>query len=213
MKHIDNIAKLFSKNFVENPLIESFEVGEIYISSGKLLACDPLLTNDMPSFATQFPKGNFKVIIHYEKDTHHIAYIEIVFSENNCSSWEMATTPNQEISLLKKNEIYGFPVASGMASIMDLETQTLLNELENKLYLEKGDDFLGIYQEFFHDAFFVGNDLQKNYAFLVPNNNFKNSIFAFDTGENEGFYASYIGFDELGEPCKIIMEIIEIGHE
>jgi hypothetical protein len=57
MTHIENIKKLFSKDFVESPLLESFEVGKIYLSSGKLVACDPLITNDMLPFSAEFPKG------------------------------------------------------------------------------------------------------------------------------------------------------------
>jgi hypothetical protein len=59
MTHIENIKKLFSKDFVESPLLESFEVGKIYLSSGKLVACDPLITNDMLPFSAEFPKGDF----------------------------------------------------------------------------------------------------------------------------------------------------------
>jgi hypothetical protein len=34
MQHLKNIQKLFSKNFVENPLLETFEVGKLHLSSG-----------------------------------------------------------------------------------------------------------------------------------------------------------------------------------
>ena len=47
MSHLENISKLFSKNFVENPMLETFEAGKIHLPSGKLVACDPLITHDM----------------------------------------------------------------------------------------------------------------------------------------------------------------------
>ena len=59
MKHLENIQKLFTKNFVENPLIESFDAGKINLPSGKLVACDPLITNDMKEFKIHFPQGEF----------------------------------------------------------------------------------------------------------------------------------------------------------
>jgi hypothetical protein len=211
MKHLENIQQLFSKNFVENPLIESFDCGEIYLSSGKLLACDPLLTNDMQPFDVLFPKGNFPVIVHQEKENHQIAYVEIVFSNENCISWQMGMTKDQDIQVLKKNEIYGFPVASGMAAFMDEETQSDLNHLEHQLFLAKGDEFLGIFEEFFQEAFFEKDNLVKSYALVKPDLEKQNNIFAFDTGESEGFYASYIGMDTNGKPVKIVMELIEIG--
>ena len=61
MNHLENISKLFSKDFVENPLLETFEVGKINLQSGRLVACDPLITNDMKPFVIQFPKGDFTV--------------------------------------------------------------------------------------------------------------------------------------------------------
>ena len=37
------------------------------------------------------------------------------------------------------------------------------------------------------------------------------TIFAFETGYGEGFYASYIGFGNENQPVKLITEFIEIG--
>jgi hypothetical protein len=213
MRHIENIQKLFSKNFVQNPLVESFDAGKIHLSTGKLVACDPLLTNDMLPFSISFPVGDFPIIIHQEKDQQAIAYVEIVFSQQNCEKWEMATLKGQDLKNLKKGEIFGFPVASGMACFMDEETQKELNDLEQNLFNAKGDNFLGIYDEFFHSAFFEGKEMKRNFALLQPNQDKLNTIFAFDTGESEGFYASYIGFDAENIPVKIIMELIEIGED
>jgi hypothetical protein len=73
MTHIENIKKLFSRNFVESPLLESFEVGKIYLPSGNLVACDPLITNDMKPFTTNFPKGDFSVLLHKERESNCVA--------------------------------------------------------------------------------------------------------------------------------------------
>ena len=36
MTHIENIKKLFSRDFVENPLLETYEAGKIHITTGKI---------------------------------------------------------------------------------------------------------------------------------------------------------------------------------
>jgi hypothetical protein len=213
MKHIENIAELFSKNFMESPVLDSFDAGKIHLSSGKLISCDPILTNDMQPFSTIFPQGDFPIVIHQEKDSQLVAYVEIIFSDQPCDSWQMAITEGQKMEELKKNEIFGFPVASGMAAFMDAETQIELNLLEEKLYLEKQENFRGIYDEFFHDAFFDGEKMVKNYALLQPNIENTNSIFALATPETEGFFASYIGINKDKNPVKIVMELIEIGGQ
>ncbi|MCW3159902.1 DUF4241 domain-containing protein [Chryseobacterium oryctis] len=211
MKHIENIKTLFSKDFVESPLLESFEVGKIYLSSGKLVACDPLITNDMLPFTTEFPKGEFSVLVHKERESNCIAYTEIIFSNSEVSEWKLATTSGQNEKDLSEGEIFGYPVESGMGCFMDVDTQNQLNELEQRLYKRKGVDFMGIYEEFFHESFFDKNGAIDQYAFLKPSEQHPGTIFAFETGYGEGFYASYIAFDKNNLPVKIITEFIEIS--
>lgn len=210
MTHLENIEKLFSKNFVESPLLESFDAGKIYLSTGKIIACDPVLTNDMQPFTTTFPMGEFPVLLHKERESNCVAYTEIVFCDAKVSSWEMATTATQNIKDLVEDEVFGYPVESGMGCFMDAETQEKLNELEIDLYNKKGEDFMGIYEEFFHEHFFDENGAIDQFATLKPSEQFSGTIFAFETGYGEGFYASYIAFDKNHQPVKIITEFIEI---
>lgn len=211
MQHIENIKKLFSKNFVENPLVESFDAGKINLPTGKLVACDPLITNDMLEFKVGFPIGEFPVFVHKERESNCIAYVEIVFSDEEIMEWKMATTEGQDIKDLKGEEIFGYPVESGMGCFMDVKAQEELNQLEQKLYRRKADDFMGIYEEFFHEHFFDENGAIDQFAFLKPNDEESANIFAFETGYGEGFYASYIGFGRDNQPLKIVTEFIEIS--
>ncbi|WP_374461741.1 DUF4241 domain-containing protein [Chryseobacterium taeanense] len=211
MTHLENIKKLFSKSFIESPLLESFEAGKIYLSSGKLVACDPLITNDMKPFSTDFPKGDFSVLVHKERESNCVAYVEIVFADAEITDWKLATTEGQEVKELADGEVFGYPVESGMGCFMDVDTQNSLNQLEQKLYHRKGVDFMGIYEEFFHEHFFDENGAIDQYAFLKPSENHPGTIFAFETGYGEGFYASYIAYDKNHSPVKIITEFIEIS--
>lgn len=212
MQHIENIQKLFSKNFIENPLIESFDAGKINLPTGFLVACDPLITNDMKPFETVFPKGEFSVSVHRERESNCIAYVEVIFSNQKISDWKMATTEGQNPNDLRGEEIFGYPVESGMGCFMDAETQNQLNNLEAELFNKKGNDFMGIYEEFFHPHFFESDDTIDQFSFLVPNHAKPGNLFAFETGYGEGFYASYIGYDANKNPVKIITEFIEIGE-
>jgi len=211
MTHIENIKKLFSKDFVESPLLESFEVGKIYLSSGKLVACDPLITNDMQPFSIEFPKGDFSVLLHKERESNCVAYAEIIFANAEVTDWKLATTADQNVKDLAEGEVFGYPAESGMGCFMDVDTQESLDKLEKKLYHSKGADFMGIYEEFFHDYFFDENGAIDQYAFLKPSEDHPGTIFGFETGYGEGFYASYIGYDKNNNPVKIITEFIEIS--
>lgn len=213
MKHLENIAKLFHKNFVESPLIETFEVGKIVLPTGQLVASDPLTTGEMPAFETAFPIGEFSAFVHKEKDSNCIAYAEIVFSDAEISEWKLATRSGENPEELKEGEIFGYPVESGMGCFMDLETQAGLNHLEKDLFQKKGDDFMGIYEEFFHPYFFDDNGAIDQFAILKPQEEKPGNIMAFETGYGEGFYATYIGFDQNNAPVKIVSEFIEMEIE
>lgn len=210
MNHIDNISRLFSKNFVENPVLETFEAGKIYLSTGRLVACDPLISKDMPAFTENCPSGSFPVFVHKERESNCIAYVEIVFDNQLVTNWKLALHPDENLESLEAGEIFGYAVESGMGCFMDLETQESLNQLENKLFDRKGGDFMGIYEEFFHEHFFDENGAIDQFALLKPSEEKPGNIFAFETGYGEGFYASYIGFGADGVPAKIVSEFIEV---
>ena len=213
MTHLQNIAKLFEKGHVESPLLESFDAGNLHISSGRLVASDPLTTPDLPAFTVKFPKGSFPVSVHRERESGSIAYVEVVLGNTRPGRWEMALTEGQHLADLEGEEIFGYPSESGMGCFMDFETQQQLNKLEADLFDEKGDDFAGIYEEFFHGAFFSENGPVDQFAVLHPSERSKNNIIAFETGYGPGFYASYVGFDAADRPVKIITEFIEVLAE
>ena len=214
MTHIENIKKLFSKNFVENPLLETYEAGEIHISSGFIVASDPLISPDHSAFTQEFPKGNFPVHVYKETESNCVAYSEIVFDQNRLAeNWKLALCEGQNLKDLRNEEIYGYLVESGMGSFMDKDAQKSLNQLEKELFQQKGDDFTGIYEEFFHAHFFNDNGAIDQFAVLKPYSQKNENIVAFETGYGEGFYASYIGYSSDNQPVKLISEFIEIGME
>ena len=211
MTHIENIKKLFSRDFVENPLLETYEVGKIHISSGKIVASDALISPDHSAFNQEFPKGDFQVLVHKERESNCIAYAEIVFDKNQLAeNWTLALCGDQNLEDLKEGEIFGYPVESGMGSFMDKNAQNALNNLEQDLFHKKGADFMGIYEEFFHAHFFDEKGAIDQFAVLKPYDSKPENIVAFETGYGEGFYATYIGYSKDNQPVKLISEFIEI---
>jgi hypothetical protein len=63
-----------------------------------------------------------------------------------------------------------------MGCFMDLDSQNLLNNLESELFEKKGNDFLGIYEEFFHQHFYDENGAIDQFAFLKPYENKPNKF-------------------------------------
>ena len=97
MSHLENISKLFLK-FCRKSNARNFRGRKIHLPSGKLVACDPLITHDMKEFVIHFPVGDFPVLYTKERDSNCIAYVEIVFSKmnNNSLKWQL-----QKVNILK----------------------------------------------------------------------------------------------------------------
>ena len=139
---------------------------------------------------------------------------EIVFDKNQIAeNWKLALCEGQDLKDLKNEEVYGYLVESGMGSFMDKDAQNSLNQLEKDLFNQKGDLFMGIYEEFFHSHFFNENGAIDQFAILKPYDDKKENIIAFETGYGEGFYATYIGYSKENQVVKLISEFIEIGMD
>jgi hypothetical protein len=65
----------------------------------------------------------------------------------------MAVCEGQNIKDLKDEEIFGYPVESGMGCFMDLETQNLLNNLELNFLRKKEKIFWEFMKSFFINIF------------------------------------------------------------
>ena len=192
-------------------MLETYEAGKIHISSGKIVASDALISPDHSAFNQEFPKGDFQVLVHKERESNCIAYAEIVFDKNQLAeNWTLALCGDQNLEDLKEGEIFGYPVESGMGSFMDKNAQNALNNLEQDLFHKKGADFMGIYEEFFHAHFFDEKGAIDQFAVLKPYDSKPENIVAFETGYGEGFYATYIGYSKDNQPVKLISEFIEI---
>ena len=75
----------------------------------------------MKPFVIQFPKGDFNVFVHKERESNCVAYVEIVFNSSETKDWKLATTEGQNLSDLKEDEIFGYPVESGTVSYTHLD--------------------------------------------------------------------------------------------
>ena len=78
-------------------------VGKIKISSGRIIACDPMIMEEYGiAFTQQFPTGEFPVqfAIAELKGAETIAYVRINFSNEPVVKWEYALLPEDRKSVV-----------------------------------------------------------------------------------------------------------------
>lgn len=202
----------FSKVFIDGRTIEdedrtvtfkTHQIADLVIPTGFIVACDPFVFFDSVPFTTQIPVGTYPVILSVAcfYDDQRVAYAKLQISNEQTVRWEMALIPNQDISSLKPDEIFGYPVDAGTGCFMDAETATVfLKKLENDDWDDENN-----YSNF------MMAEMEKNYVHTWDWGNFKldetvGNLITFKSGLGDGAYASYFGFDANGKVTSLVTD-------
>ncbi|MGI8582965.1 MAG: DUF4241 domain-containing protein [Chitinophagaceae bacterium] len=170
-------------------------IGKIKVVSGHIIACDPLHIDEYGIPFTQvFPTGEFPVQFSIAKtgEADLIAFVRINFSEEPVERWELALLKGQEPLPVGGEEIHGYGVDGGVGIFMDKEVIKVLDldaltDMDTELYKEMDKHYHNTWR-------------YTLYNFGTYN------LACFTTGLGDGRYASYVGYDATGKPCRLLSD-------
>ena len=204
-------GSIFSQHLSDFSLtFRTVDLGKLHLPTGKIVASDPTVYFDEKPFVIQVETGSYSVILsiariaennNVEFQNERVAFAMLKFREKLPIRWEIAVRENDDISKSNRDSFFGYGVDSGTGCFMDVETQSILNDLyfdsfdtENNI-----DSVLCKLQE----KNFVPVWDWINYDFeCLPNNN----LIAFSSGLGDGEYASYFGFDENNQAVCLVTD-------
>lgn len=162
-------------------------VGELVVTSGKLVARDPGYFEDIAPFTKEVSPGRYPVILalaHFERTAdERVASAMVRFSDRKAIRWEWAKRVDPQSDTLKKEEPFCYCVDSGTGCFMDKEAADFLlewkEEDENDLYtfLNEGE-----------------HSIVEGWEWLLDSSTGMNVI-AFRSGWGDGGYPSCWGYD------------------
>jgi hypothetical protein len=133
---LENNAEL-DDVYSEKAVIERRLIGEIFLPTGRIVACDPFLVYDSEPFEQDVEPGKYPLtlsIAHFDTD-QRIVLAAIHFSAKKPKTWITATTarPGSRRYTTRGNVtivegVYNFIVDYGCASYMDAQAATTLVE-------------------------------------------------------------------------------------
>ena len=170
-------------------------IGKIKISSGHIIACDPLHIDEYGiPFTQAFPTGEFPVQLSIAQtvDEDLVAFARINFSEDPVEKWELALLKGQAPMAVGAKDVHGYGVDGGVGIFIDEEAAKALNQ-------KTVADFDG---EVFKE---MDNHYHHTWRYALYNFG-NNNLAAFTTGVGDGNYATYIGFNATGKPCRLITD-------
>lgn len=173
-------------------------VASLYLPSGKIVACDPLVLLDPVPFAREVAPGTYPVdasVVQFESD-RRVAALRIVFGPGAPVRWEAATIVGQDASLLASSERFGYGVDAGVGCFMDATTCALL--LERAAAIGDGG---GNY-----DDDVLAAELNRDHVDHHPIAGRAENCAIAHSGWGDGIYSSYWGLDVDGRPLWLVTD-------
>jgi hypothetical protein len=172
-------------------------IGELVLPTGEIIACDPLTTGtDWPALSRKVKPGQYPVSLLEAQG--RVAAAVLRFRPGTPVRWELATLPGQDVSTLKGEEAFGYPVDAGLGSFMDKTAMALMSAEQDKLKADQNyyDDVLAAQFAPNQDRFVMHHPVAGN-----PLN-----IAMFWSGWGDGIYPSFWGLDAAGEPLLLLTD-------
>jgi hypothetical protein len=194
--------------------------GRVRLTSGHVVATDPLVNIESPGFTVAFPPGSYPVTLALvDGDISH-ALVRI--SDERPVRWEQALQPGENP---KPGQLLGYPVDSGTGSYMDEEAARMVERRQNdasawcaKRASEKVDpsDADGWHRAMEECEKSLGPDLLEIlYAAGYRDHHSANvcvdpgtgaNLIAFTSGAGDGVYSTFVGFGADGKPVAMVTD-------
>ena len=183
-------------------MLHQRKLGELVLSTGQVVACDPLVYPDTKPFHATLPPGRYPVIASVasfvRNSDRRIAYALLQLSEQQPVRWELATLAGQDISSLEEGQLFGYSVDAGTACFMDVDAAA---GLQRRFDADRG------YVESLIQDFLSHEELN------VTLNPFTGAnAITFASGWGDGFYASYWGYDARDNTVCLVTDFALLRH-
>jgi hypothetical protein len=193
-------------NDVEGSTIEELEIGTVYLPSGKIIVCDPLVYYNTEPLKKTVSSGTYPLKIYIARtedfgDRYALAKLE--FDKSVAVKWMLAYSSYQGKNIL------GFPVDAGLAGIFDVEAQLEYQKFMKDFYKKNPNG--NLYDDFFAAEFKKNaehqndpNDIGNWINFTFPESN--HNITMFQSGFGDGLYSCYWGMNKSNNIVSLVVD-------
>ncbi|EJC81614.1 hypothetical protein Rleg4DRAFT_3300 [Rhizobium leguminosarum bv. trifolii WSM2297] len=187
--------------------INVIHMGNVELTSGRIVAADPLAQPDRPALARTVAPGEYPVTLY--QAFGRVAAASMRVAEGKPDHWEFAVLPGQDPATLKDDEIFGYPVDAGVGCYMDAGTLALIDERQAEVQAQKPDADINYYDDV------LAADLDANkgtYALHRPVAGKKGNVAVFWSGWGDGFYPVFWGLDKDGRALVLLTDFSVIEN-
>jgi hypothetical protein len=203
---------IFDNDTVEGTAIEILNAGNLEVTSGQIVVCDPLVMPNSKPLARSVKTGSYPVKLYVAKTVEagdRFAIAKLEFNSNKAVKWVLALKAGENVTELKNGDFFGFPVDAGLGAFFDYATGATYNKFYDGIMRANPDG--NIYDDLLAAEFKKNaknpnepNDYGDWVNFKVPKSN--SNIIMFQSGYGDGAYPAYWGIDENGEVTSLVID-------
>ncbi len=189
-------------------------IGELRVTTGKIVADDPYSLIESTPFVQEFPTGSFRVELSIARITdpqadrglaadERVAFARIIFSDAPVVSWEGAErefSPEADPNNLYEQARWGFAVDSGTGSYLDARGYRWLAEQQELDNPELAQELMEAWETAAMDNF------RANRSWLMTELETGDNMAIFSSGFGNGVYHSYIGYAADGSCAQLVTD-------
>jgi hypothetical protein len=178
-------------------------LGTLEVPTGKIVTSDVLVNPDRPPLSRDIAPGKYQVVLYrLTSPDPRVAMAELRIAEGNAVAWELAVLPGQDVSRLKGEEFFGFPVDAGVGSFYD---HSALQAMDQREADEKRKS--ARYSNYYDDVLSFDMTGDKETAVMhVPLPDAKINVAVFSSGWGDGYYPAIWGLDKSGKPVVLVID-------
>ena len=178
------------------------QLGKLVVSTGQVVACDPLVYPDTKPFQTLIPPGHYPVfasIASFAKSNDsRIAFAHLRLGAQEPVRWELAIRAGQDIRSLEEEQFFGYAVDAGIACFMDIDAAA---GLQRRFDADHG-----------YAESLIQNLISQDHVDVTLNSFTGANALMFTPGWGDGFYTSYWGYDASDSTTCLITDFALLHH-
>lgn len=210
-----DLETYFTLNEILGQKMETMEIGNVSLPSGKIVVRDPLVylsSNEKPYFI-QAPKGNFPVTIAVVKSEDwgdRYAVVKVEFTKEKPVVYREALIGIEDLEDVTEDDFFGFSVDAGLGCITDAEVLPSVDQFVSATDVDNvyDDYFAEIFAQSYKDHPNNQRDAGDWINWTVPNTEYQIPMFA--SGFGDGSYPVYFAYDANGEICGLYIQFIDV---
>lgn len=191
--------------------VRTFRMGEILISSGRVIVADPFLMSTWSKpLAFSIAPGRYPVdlaVADAGPSGQRVALARLLLSESPAVRWEIAVTDEQNPADLQGDDIFGFGVDAGTAAFVDAGVPAWLEAQYPSENFEAYQDLTEGWQTRGEAG---GEALGIPYGFVLIERFGDGEAAMFSSGWGDGYYATWIGYDADDQPVALVTDFAVI---